>query len=61
MLVTLVLLLPDVYIWSTGEPALGVLVLMVMHVAIAVVTYNALVRIAPAGDRPPAGGDDRRD
>ena len=61
VLVTLVLLLPDVYIWSTGEPALGVLVLMVMHVAIAVVTYNALVRIAPAGDRPPAGGDDRRD
>ena len=30
---------------------------MAMHVAIAVVTYNALVRIAPAG-RPDAVGDD---
>jgi hypothetical protein len=48
--VTLVLLLPDVYIWHTGESPHGVLVLMVMHVAIAVVTYNAQVRIAPAGD-----------
>ena len=55
LLVTLVLLLPDVYIWVQGQPARGVLVLMVMHLAIAVVTYNALVRIAPAGERVPAG------
>jgi len=47
--VTLVLLVPDVYIWHNGESPHGVLVLMVMHVAIALVTYNALVRIAPAG------------
>ncbi len=53
VVVTLVLLLPDVYIWHNGEPAHGVLVLMVMHVAIAVVTYNALVRIAPAGRSHP--------
>ena len=49
VVVTLVLLVPDLYIWHTGEPARGVLVLMVMHVAIALVTYNALVRLAPAG------------
>jgi len=53
--VTVVLLLPDVVIWARGEPARGVLVLMTMHLAIAVVTYNALVRIAPAGDAGPAG------
>lgn len=56
VLVTVVLLLPDVVIWARGEPARGVLVLMTMHVAIAVVTYNALVRIAPAGVAGDAGG-----
>jgi hypothetical protein len=50
VLVTLVLLLPDVWIWVRGEPARGVVVLVAMHLAIAVVTYNALVRIAPAGE-----------
>jgi len=45
-----VLIVPDVYIWVQGEPFRGVLVLMAMHLAIAVVTYNALVRIAPAGE-----------
>jgi hypothetical protein len=54
ILVTLVLLLPDLYILHTGEPAKGVAVLMVMHVAIALVTYNLLVHLAPA--RPAAGG-----
>jgi hypothetical protein len=54
ILVTLVLLLPDLYILHTGEPAKGVAVLMVMHVAIALVTYNLLVHIAPV--RPAAGG-----
>jgi len=54
--VTIVLLVPDVYIWVQGEPFRGVLVLMAMHLAIAVVTYNALVRIAPAGEgTAPAG------
>ena len=47
--VTLVLFLPDLWIWMRGEPGQGVLVLMAMHVAIALVTYNALVRVAPVG------------
>jgi hypothetical protein len=54
VVVTLVLLLPDVYIWLKGESARGILVLVVMHLAIAVVTYHALVRIAPAGEARPA-------
>jgi hypothetical protein len=47
ILVTLVLWLPDIWILHQGAPARAVAVLMVMHLAIAVVTYNALVRIAP--------------
>jgi hypothetical protein len=65
--VTLVLLLPDLWIWIRGESARGILVLVVMHLAIAVITYNALVRIAPAGEAPAAappgsaeGGSGRR-
>jgi Family of unknown function (DUF6069) len=46
VLVTLVLLLPDVYILAKGQPAKAVAVLMTMHLAIGVVTYNSLVRIA---------------
>ena len=49
VVVTAVLLVPDLYIWLQGESGRGVLVLVAMHLAIAVVTYNALVRIAPAG------------
>jgi Family of unknown function (DUF6069) len=45
--VTLVLLLPDVYIWHQGQPAQAVVVLMAMHIAIALVTYNLLVHLAP--------------
>ena len=45
--VTLVLLLPDVYILHQGQPPRAVGMLMCMHLAIAVVTYNALVRLAP--------------
>jgi hypothetical protein len=66
--VTLVLWLPDLYILVQGQPAEAVAVLMVMHLAIAVVTYNCLVRIAgvkatPAATRPAPGPDryaDRR-
>jgi hypothetical protein len=47
ILVTLVLWLPDVYILAKGQPAKAVAVLMCMHLAIALVTYNALVHIAP--------------
>ncbi len=46
--VTAVLLLPDLYILAKGQPLKAVLVLMVMHLAIGAVTYNALVRLAPA-------------
>jgi hypothetical protein len=46
ILVTLVLWLPDLYLLYRGQPASAVGVLMVMHVAIALVTYNCLVHIA---------------
>ena len=47
ILVTVVLLLPDFYILYKGQPADAVAVLMVMHLAIALVTYNLLVHLAP--------------
>jgi hypothetical protein len=47
ILVTLLLWLPDVYILHLGAPPKAVAVLMVMHLAIAVVTYTLLTRIAP--------------
>ena len=53
--VTLVLFLPDVWIWLQGESAQGVAVLLAMHVAIAVITYNLLVHLAPV--RAPARTD----
>ena len=49
ILVTVVLLLPDFYILYRGQPADAVAVLMVMHLAIALVTYNVLVHLAPVG------------
>jgi hypothetical protein len=60
---TLVLWLPDLYILHGGAPGKAVAVLMVMHVAIALVTYNLLVRvagvtaIAPSGTAAPAVTD----
>ena len=47
ILVTLVLWLPDVYILVNGQPGKAVGFLFAMHLAIALVTYTALVRIAP--------------
>jgi Family of unknown function (DUF6069) len=44
--VTLVLWIPDVYLLVLGQPTRAVAVLFVMHLAIAVVTYNCLVRLA---------------
>ena len=55
VLVTLVLWLPDLYILVKGQPPKAVAVLMVMHLAIALVTYNSLVRIAPV---TPAGTEE---
>jgi hypothetical protein len=51
ILVTAVLLLPDVYIWHQGQPIRAVAVLMTMHLAIGVLTYNLLVRLAPVPHR----------
>ena len=58
IVVTLVLFLPDLYILKQGQPAKAVAVLMCMHLAIALVTYNALVHKfscqARSARRPPA-------
>lgn len=51
IIVTIVLLAPDAYIWHEGSPAKAVFVLVWMHVAIAIVTYNALVNLAPVRRR----------
>jgi len=45
--VTLVLWLPDIYILINGQSGKAVAVLMLMHLAIALITYNCLVHIAP--------------
>jgi len=55
VLVTAVLLLPDVWILAKGQPPKAVAVLMCMHLAIALVTYNALVHLAPVGPEAAAG------
>jgi hypothetical protein len=46
VVVSLALWLPDIWILVRGEPAKAVVVLMVMHLAIAIITYNAIVHIA---------------
>jgi len=51
IVVTLVLFLPDLYILKQGQPAKALAVLMCMHLAIALVTYNALVHLAPVRSR----------
>jgi len=61
-----VLWAPDLYILDLGQPVRAVAVLILMHLAIALVTYNSLVHIArvkplpddPAG--PPAQDSGRR-
>jgi hypothetical protein len=62
IVVTVVLLLPDLYILRQGQPARAVAVLMLMHLAIGLITYNVLVRAAPVrpaqlegAPRPTAG------
>lgn len=48
IIVTAVLLLPDFYIWlAQSQPFKAVFVLMLMHVAIGIITYFAMVLIAP--------------
>ena len=43
IVVTLFLWLPDLYILHSGQPVAAVAVLMAMHLAIALVTYNLVV------------------
>jgi hypothetical protein len=50
--VTVVLLLPDIYLLHQGQPAKAVAILVLMHLAIALITYNALVHLAPARRSP---------
>ena len=50
---TLVLWIPDLYLLARHQPARAVAALMVMHLAIAVLTYNLLVRLAPADGSAP--------
>lgn len=57
ILVTLALWLPDLYLFYRGQPPRAVAVLMVMHLAIALITYNVLVHVAPStgGHATPVG------
>lgn len=47
ILVTIVLFAPDAWILLHHAPARAVAVLMTMHLAIALITYNLLVHVAP--------------
>lgn len=47
VLVTVVSFAPDLWILRQGQPAGGVLALIVMHIAVAVVTWPVLVLVAP--------------
>lgn len=49
--VTLVLFLPDLYLLVLHQPFHAVFFLMLMHLAIALVTYNLLVRLAPCDEQ----------
>ncbi len=46
ILVTVVLWIPDVYLFTKHEPTAAVITLMIMHAAVAFVTYNLLVHFA---------------
>jgi hypothetical protein len=51
-LVTALFLIPDFLLLGTpGNPAGPVAILMLMHLAIAVITYTALTQLAPVRDR----------
>lgn len=57
--VTVVLFAPDLLIWYLGQSASAVFVLIWMHVAIAVVTYMALIVLAPVRGRHARGSVSR--
>jgi hypothetical protein len=48
VLITLVLFLPDAWLLVHHQPVDAVAILMVMHVAVALITYTVVVRMAPA-------------
>ncbi len=56
IVISLLLWLPDLWILVEGETSKGVATLAVMHLLVALVTYNLLVHLAPAGP-PPAQAD----
>jgi hypothetical protein len=58
ILVTVFLWLPDLWILHQGQSTQGVAVLMVMHLAIALITYNLLVHVAPVRPRVGRHGAD---
>ncbi len=63
VVVTFVLWLPDIWLLIRHQPVSAVVILMSMHLGIALVTYYALVVVAPAGEPPrlrqaPGGGRD---
>jgi hypothetical protein len=51
--VTIASFAPDVWILMHGQTAEGVFVLAVMHIAVAIMTYLAIVWIAPQRDAAP--------
>lgn len=51
IIATLVLWLPDVWLFVKHEPTRAVVFLVLMHAAVAVITYNFLVFGAPHGTR----------
>ena len=58
VLVTIVLWLPDMWLFTRHQAPLAVGVLMAMHLAIALVTYNLIVHVAAVRtqDDDPSGG-----
>jgi len=52
ILVTAVLWIPDLVLLARHQPPGAVAVLMLMHLAVAVTTYQCLVRLAPPSIRP---------
>ncbi len=47
----LILWIPDVWLYVKHEPTRAVTYLVVMHLAVALITYNSLVFAAPVGQR----------
>jgi hypothetical protein len=55
IVVSLVLWLPDLWLYLKHEPTRAVVYLVIMHAAVAVITYNFLVFGAPLGARELSG------